>query len=1284
MKRLAHILCALCVLCGSAFGFGELTNEINGTISGMASYAADTHGMDQFLASYFYCMNPTRTNHIYRTDTSGDWETGVYQSLEEKRDLPYWQSFKIPGFNWLLATDNGGFTSNTTYSAGLDIGKSPGTFYNGTADTNEGVATVAITHWAIGRLPHDSSDGDSGAIAGNDACTNLDVHSGTPVVDAWHMVWTNGLSTDVVGPRRLGFITGSHFYEAGFLMADIYIITAMGYPTNVGSLTFDWGGAAAYTNFCTASGFSVANNILTATVHFDRMPMSWDVPDGTITNDARPAFIADPSLGNRMHWTLQVTNLPAGIYNVGIDGSNVVQLTDVQLAAGWNMFTNYNGALWAQRKEVLGRKRDQAGQDRVTLISHSAGSSGALGSDNVNIDSNGNQQYDVLGKRGSAYVTAMSSFITDMQKYDVAIHNAAVQTNHTFTITKAQSIIDTNLIVTPLPSSALYKHMIGNSPSDGYVSSYNPPPFKWIYVENVSAYLLTNIVRQFRLDISTNNFASTYFTVQCSNNFYNFVPPITNANGSSWAGTIYWRTLYYTNSFANLVGTSATHTFSLAPTATNWDRSMLADTNYLLTVAGAHPHIWFNPGNVVAMQNFITTSVWPTPGQTWSGTTNTAKTVYQAETWWASNTITNLDANGDLTAMAAANSVAFSYWMSKSNAMWDIPGACTTFDFACTRFRQLGLDQMEPYNIDPGTEETMGYTYDWLYPFMTTAQRSNSLEVLTALTSFCAYGDNWFYGSAPGVTNRIYTNTLVVPFFTAFFRGGSHERYDNPVGLALTISALGDNTNMLAMFPMFENYALAQFDPDQGDEGRGYSEQGNFKFDREFGPVALACCTFTNAKLWVAPVLTDIATQFAYREPVGWRSSLDPGDLSTFFRSQWYHTRYYDLALMTGNGAILRQYNRSYPFRLSAPDVFPLAGEAFLPFYFTAPAEADWPTNVYLDTERGWFISSSLQPNDNAAFTNGTGFLLQARPGGKGADHSPYTDGDLEMWAYGAHPITGGGAAGGGYPKHPMYDDGIMVNGLGVKTIAFNPIPTDPSFSQYLAATNSPDFSFVIADLSKSFWRTNGVANEGLGDFTAPYYNTNSVGQLLSAQRGVLFVHKKYLVVYDTFLASSNSTFQQLWHVFETSATVDTNALTFHYAVTNNYNGSNVMVYVQQIVATNICALSDQAGTNLAKFNPFTLENKMGVDGDPGPYCKNVEWFYNRTPTKDWHFMTVIYPVDAGHTAPTFTIVNDNKFIVAGETYTDTINFALPYIAFDFVNNGGGGGGGSTFLVPFR
>jgi hypothetical protein len=110
------------------------------------------------------------------------------------------------------------------------------------------------------------------------------------------------------------------------------------------------------------------------------------------------------------------------------------------LAAGRNWVTNCvrTNPLWLQRAAVLARKRQQKGQDAVTLGSHSAGDPGVLGvGDTVNYQSIASQHYDTEALRGASYLAQMNSILAQLHQYDLAIQQAAIQTNHTFTFTLA-------------------------------------------------------------------------------------------------------------------------------------------------------------------------------------------------------------------------------------------------------------------------------------------------------------------------------------------------------------------------------------------------------------------------------------------------------------------------------------------------------------------------------------------------------------------------------------------------------------------------------------------------------------------------------------------------------------------------------------------------------------------------------------------------------------------------------------------------------------------------------
>lgn len=831
-----------------------------------------------------------------------------------------------------------------------------------------------------------------------------------------------------------------------------------------------------------------------------------------------------------------------------------------------------------------------------------------------------------------------------------------------------------NESLTTIPTSAYYFRIMGFQPADNVVQQYNPPIFKWIYSTNVAS-SSNNAVRTFRFQLTTNgSFNTPYWDITCSNNFYNFVSSITNADGSTWLGDNLWRIIYMNSNMTVNLSTSAVHTFTMAANSVMWNRSMLADTNYLMGIATNHPHMWFvSPTNIFAVGRFIRTNIWDTHSQFYTTITNQAVQFYQAQTWWGNNAITNNGENRALSAIGGALEVAFGYYMSGSNAMFDIPGACASLDYAASAFQQQHLDFVDPYTVDPGAEQEMAYAYDWLYPFMTTAQRANVLLELKNLAYYGAYGpssgNGWFYQCVPAITNRIYTNlVLTAPFYSGFKIGTSHARHDNPVGTAACIATMGEDADMLGLFPLFANYSIFQLDPDQGDEGRGYSEQDNFKYDREFAGNVVCIVQFPEAKLWQNPVLTNLTRFFAQWEPVGYRSVFEPwGDLGYGFVSQWYHFRYHDLALITGSGPTIRQYNRSYIFRINSADEFPLMGEVILNYYFPKPAESDWPNNYYLDIERGWAMASSLPSSDWGAFTNGINVYFQARPAGARIEHSSFTDGQIELLAYGA--VCSAGGAAQDYAKHPMYYNGLMVHGIGVKAPVIP--PSDQIYSKIINFTNvssgANNFTYFAGDLTLGFNRTNTIVS-GLGDASYPFYTfaSNTVPYVSSIQRHVLFPHQRYLVVYDQMKTTTNTSFQWIWHIAETNTTVDSNAMFFSYGCTNLYNHSNVTVYVQHIVDPSLMTLTFMNGTNLSKTNIVTHENYYGTDGDTGPYYASTVWIQNKNATNDWHFMSVIFPKRWDQPVPTITRLDDYTVVVndgAGtiDTNTFSTNYAGPF-----------------------
>jgi lysophospholipase L1-like esterase len=99
-----------------------------------------------------------------------------------------------------------------------------------------------------------------------------------------------------------------------------------------------------------ADGCRVTNlKVGTGTVAFDRADDALPMP---VDTKAEPALKLAPILQDLDRYELQVTGLPAGTYELSIDGESVGKANSEELAKGWNLATSA-GPITKQAKEVL-------------------------------------------------------------------------------------------------------------------------------------------------------------------------------------------------------------------------------------------------------------------------------------------------------------------------------------------------------------------------------------------------------------------------------------------------------------------------------------------------------------------------------------------------------------------------------------------------------------------------------------------------------------------------------------------------------------------------------------------------------------------------------------------------------------------------------------------------------------------------------------------------------------------------------------------------------------------
>lgn len=1252
------------------------------------------------------------TNNIscYDDSRSGGSIQEANENRLHRRGLSQWAS----GSEWwcdIAPDNNGGYTTATqVYTQLTNTFLAPGKLWDGAAYSDPGgwaAAHAGQFHWKVtGDITYPGhSTSASDTATRNFAATNIAAGYGYLGVDMFfpissEMGWSNDIQTGISPGLReqtknmQGSAPDGEHPGCGGAFGMAVINTRAEMDTNCNTTILDWGAVTPrMTYHSTVSGLSRLGQTLTFTWKADYHSMAYDMPDSFTTNSCATAFQMNPANSNAFHEDIVATNLqPNATFVVSEDGSNILTLVSSPTGTlSFNLFSVFKGAVWAQRKEVLKQIRYKRGvkPDTLEVIVPNVGE--------IEYSDVTSQTAWNAGDRGDTLISAMAASQAILHTNDVAIWAASIPTNHTFVIAEQSVVVDTNALLT-LPTSALFHSEIGRQPEDGGSFTLNPPVFSWLCYESPNAFINSNAFRTYELKLGTNLAMSPLvWDLTVSNNFYNLLAPITNSDGSSFTNTVYWNVVYKDGA-GNVISNHPVQTFTMASNAVQWNRSQYANTNFMMALMGTHPNLMFALTNRQALYAYFITHDTFTeyPGRKFRDTTNDALAII-SQAWWNDPSVTNGCDPASAPASNRLRSEAFqlaevglTYQMTTNgNIVAANPGLM--MEIIATNYVLHGYDKLDGYQAGD-LPSSFALAYDWLYPLMTAQQRSNCVKFMEyeAQSFVC---ETWAY-QATVSTDHTFSNPLLIKFGSSLREGESHAR-NGQVGLALCLAGYHESEVLRQLLPYFLSYYIAQFDPFQGDDGRGYNAVQNFSFNsgRQATGVALLMNSPVTQLLGLtnAPIYQHLIKGFSYYQPVGYGKGpeLEPwswgvqGGTPTAYVSDLQYSKYYDFALWFQSPYLMKQYVQQKAFNPGGNPV----GEnyiyqgGFSAFYYPNPGTNDWPTNVYLDAKRGWGMSLSAPPSDPASFTNGVGFVMQARPSGAGRLNATFTDGQVEMWAFGAH-VTSGGS--GNYEEHSMFaNNPLFVDGIGYN----NPLPpvADSWLSRFTVFTNATDFTAASADLTKSFARTNWNS-QGYQNIQQFFYAqaTNARPYIAGVTRSVIFPHKRYLVFYDNFRTTQPAHFQWKWNVWQTNCTVDTNGCAFSYAASNYYNGSNITVYVAhctdptQLQLTNLFAGGNLLGTNAlntSKMNPFTGENYT-LQAQDGyypdityPYWSTAIWVQNKTAATNFHFMTVVFPVRWDDSnVPTITRISDNTVHVVQGTNDDIISFneSTPNTTFQF------------------
>ncbi len=392
----------------------------------------DANKYSCYLASYLILMNPSLNLHIQVLGRGGssvesalDDPTGYHGYDEYSKTVAPLQSSLV----FLNYGINGGDTTPQFIAATTDL-------CDNYVVTRSGAVPVLI-----GPKPAMRADGKAIYGAYEEAESALVSNRGWQIGTIWHdlfTVWTLSSNWPLLST------TGNdHPDTSGHILMAHSIIKTLGFSnvvskSEVNSSTLS---VTSQTN-CTVSNV-VANGY--AGIDFDRLDskLPWALDD---TQDGyNKAMTMRPEVANFQDYSITVTNLSSGTYDIICDGTKIGSISSMTLQNGWNMSDLHTGPVYTQVQEVLGRIRDMLGIDRVTLANAGPPWKGV-----VRYKSNAGAYY-TAGERGETLRTHLQPAITEINNLDALIQSAAQPITRHYSI-RSLSPISTPTAI-PIPTA---------------------------------------------------------------------------------------------------------------------------------------------------------------------------------------------------------------------------------------------------------------------------------------------------------------------------------------------------------------------------------------------------------------------------------------------------------------------------------------------------------------------------------------------------------------------------------------------------------------------------------------------------------------------------------------------------------------------------------------------------------------------------------------------------------------------------------------------------------------
>ncbi len=399
---------------------------------------ADQKKWSCYLAAYWILTNPSLTLHVQEVGRSGTFteqalnDPSGYHGYDEYEKLVY-----ALQPDWVLTNygDNGGDTTSQFMAATTDL------------HDNYVIIESAAVPIIVGPFPQLTSTGKPRNGDYENAEMTLCANRGWRFSAAWHYllpIWTVSANWPI-----LSTTLNSHVDTSGNIIEFYAIIRTLGFSNIVSNCAinaFD-GTLTSYTN-CAVTNITANTS---GGIDFDRLDSKLPWVTDYDNDGYNKAVSLLPEIKNWQDYSVKITNLDSGTYNVLCDGTQIGSVSSNTLQSGWNMSDLHVGPVFSQVQEVLGKIRDMHGVDRVTLA-------------NVQKpDPFGHLPYGWRGvykyksniiayfpnTRGPALIASVQPALTELNNYDALIHSAAQP------VTRHYSIRSTGASSSPTPTATI-------------------------------------------------------------------------------------------------------------------------------------------------------------------------------------------------------------------------------------------------------------------------------------------------------------------------------------------------------------------------------------------------------------------------------------------------------------------------------------------------------------------------------------------------------------------------------------------------------------------------------------------------------------------------------------------------------------------------------------------------------------------------------------------------------------------------------------------------------------